>query len=193
MNFKEYQNLAMRTARRGDRDFDLLHAALGVITEGGELVDAYKRHLVYGKELDTLNLVEEVGDVLWYAALACAAAELDMDEFYGKALSNVSRRNDPEGSPLLIASSIATFGSVMLECVLSPNDYDGRAEAIYTGALLATVVDLIGLCRHFKVTLNQVASANISKLMRRYPNGYSDQDALVRNVRAEVAALAQAV
>ncbi len=44
----------------------LLHAALGIATEAGELLDAIKKHLFYGKPLDFPNLVEESGDVRWY-------------------------------------------------------------------------------------------------------------------------------
>lgn len=46
-----------------------LHAAIGISTEGGELLDAFKKALFYGKELDRANVLEEVGDVLWYSAL----------------------------------------------------------------------------------------------------------------------------
>ena len=50
-------------------NMDLLHSAMGVCTESGELLDAVKKHVFYGKPLDTVNLVEEVGDILWYLSL----------------------------------------------------------------------------------------------------------------------------
>ena len=34
----------------------------GVVGEIGELMDAYKRHIAYGKELDRINVLEEIGD-----------------------------------------------------------------------------------------------------------------------------------
>jgi NTP pyrophosphatase (non-canonical NTP hydrolase) len=37
--------------------------------EAGELVDGFKKHLIYGKPVDIANLIEECGDVLWYMAL----------------------------------------------------------------------------------------------------------------------------
>lgn len=46
-----------------------LHAAMGVATEAGELVDAFKKHIFYGKPLDKVNVVEEVGDLFWYLAI----------------------------------------------------------------------------------------------------------------------------
>jgi len=47
----------------------LLHAALGLQTEGGELADQVKKHLFYGRELDKVNIKEEAGDILWYMAV----------------------------------------------------------------------------------------------------------------------------
>lgn len=48
----------------------LLHSLMGICTEVGELQDQLKKHLFYGKEIDRVNLVEELGDLLWYIALA---------------------------------------------------------------------------------------------------------------------------
>ena len=50
---------------------ELLHAMLGIASESGEFVDAFKKHLVYGKELDVVNLEEECGDFFWYVAIFC--------------------------------------------------------------------------------------------------------------------------
>lgn len=43
-----------------------LHAALGVCGEAGELGDAIKKHVVYGKSIDRDNLVEELGDLRFF-------------------------------------------------------------------------------------------------------------------------------
>lgn len=47
----------------------LAHAIIGMATEAGELLDALKKHIIYGKPLDEVNLVEECGDSNWYQAL----------------------------------------------------------------------------------------------------------------------------
>jgi NTP pyrophosphatase (non-canonical NTP hydrolase) len=44
----------------------LLHMAVGVAGEAGELLDAVKKHVIYNKPLDTENMVEELGDVEFY-------------------------------------------------------------------------------------------------------------------------------
>lgn len=44
----------------------LLHMAVGVAGEAGELLDAIKKYVFYNKELDVMNVVEELGDLLFY-------------------------------------------------------------------------------------------------------------------------------
>ena len=44
----------------------LNHAVLGVAGEAGELVDAIKKHTIYGKPLDRANIIEELGDLRFY-------------------------------------------------------------------------------------------------------------------------------
>lgn len=56
---------------------DLIHASMGLVTEAGEFQDMLKKHLYYGRELDTVNLREEIGDLLWYCAIALQALDTD--------------------------------------------------------------------------------------------------------------------
>ena len=44
----------------------LLHMALGVSGECGELVDAIKKAAIYKKPLDRANVIEELGDLEFY-------------------------------------------------------------------------------------------------------------------------------
>lgn len=44
----------------------LLHMAIGVSGESGELLDAVKKHTIYNKDLDRDNVVEEIGDIEFY-------------------------------------------------------------------------------------------------------------------------------
>lgn len=58
----------------------LLHAAVGMATESGEFLDAIKKHLFYGKPLDKINCLEEIGDQLWYAGAALNQLGFDFPE-----------------------------------------------------------------------------------------------------------------
>lgn len=70
-NSLDYIPLALRTDATQSAPFmtRLEHSLIGLTTEVGELADAYKKHKFYGKELDIVNLCEEMGDILWYLAV----------------------------------------------------------------------------------------------------------------------------
>jgi len=70
----------------------LLHASQGLCTESGELTDALKKHIFYGKELDKVNLVEELGDIFWYAAVAADVLGVGFDEIWEKNINKLRKR-----------------------------------------------------------------------------------------------------
>ena len=80
MQNKDYKEAALRTESNdfeaiqkrisSKRNIRLLHAGIGLATESGEFLDALKKAIFYGKELDRVNLQEEIGDLLWYCAIA---------------------------------------------------------------------------------------------------------------------------
>lgn len=70
----------------------LLHAAMGMATEAGEFLDPIKKHLFYGKPLDLVNLREEVGDLLWYIAIACDALDTTIDAEMQRNIAKLRKR-----------------------------------------------------------------------------------------------------
>lgn len=63
----EYSDFVEALVKKSeDSKFNLTHMALGIAGEAGELVDAIKKHAVYNKELDRTNVIEELGDLMWY-------------------------------------------------------------------------------------------------------------------------------
>lgn len=58
---------------------DTVHAVVGIVTEAGELLDALKKVGAYGRELDVVNLKEEVGDVLFYLELLCQSLNTTLE------------------------------------------------------------------------------------------------------------------
>ena len=73
--FKWYADAVQRTESPDFHEVDqrVLHAAIGMATEVGELLDAVKKAAFYGKRLDMVNLFEEAGDIQWYFMLLCVA------------------------------------------------------------------------------------------------------------------------
>lgn len=70
----EYSEMVRALAKPGDaiarelsgEDAHLLHMAIGVSGEAGELLDAVKKATIYRKPLDVDNVVEELGDLEFY-------------------------------------------------------------------------------------------------------------------------------
>jgi NTP pyrophosphatase (non-canonical NTP hydrolase) len=75
---KDYSTVVARIA--DDRTARLIHYALGIGSEAGELQDALKKYVAYGKPLDLVNLKEEVGDLLWYIARICDTAGFSIED-----------------------------------------------------------------------------------------------------------------
>lgn len=79
MNADDYICEAKRTdvtdyllqKQRVSHCIEALHGAMGIMTEAGELMDVYKKFIMYGKPVDVPNVKEEIGDILWYIALIC--------------------------------------------------------------------------------------------------------------------------
>ena len=88
MNPNEYQRLAARTEcdylqsmnRMNPNSKPIViigapirlnHSVLGLTGEVGELAGAIEKWIYYGQQRDDTNIKEELGDCLWYIALAC--------------------------------------------------------------------------------------------------------------------------
>jgi NTP pyrophosphatase (non-canonical NTP hydrolase) len=69
-----------------------LHAVVGLTTETGELVDAVKKQVFYGKELDRINVIEEVGDCLFYIAILCRELDFTFEEAMEKNIAKLKAR-----------------------------------------------------------------------------------------------------
>ncbi len=69
-----------------------LHACLGLMSEVGEIADALKKHIIYSKELDLINLMEEAGDQTWYVALLLSAVKKTMQEAFEKNIAKLKAR-----------------------------------------------------------------------------------------------------
>lgn len=71
---------------------DLIHMALGVSGEAGELVDAIKKYAIYGKQLDRENVIEELGDLEFYMEHIRKTLGLTRNEVLQKNIDKLSVR-----------------------------------------------------------------------------------------------------
>lgn len=97
MTFDNYQSLAMVTANTAlTRDDQIVNAALGLAGEAGEIADLIKKHYFQGHRLKESELIDELGDLLWYVALLCYYLNFPMSV---PAVRNIHKLREryPEG------------------------------------------------------------------------------------------------
>lgn len=74
------------------KNVDIIHAIVGISTEAGELLDALKKTMFYGKNLDKVNLDEEIGDVLWYIAIYLNARGKSFEQVFDQNIAKLRTR-----------------------------------------------------------------------------------------------------
>ena len=79
----------------------LVHACFGMQTETAEFTDAVKKSLFYGKPLDTTNLKEELGDALWYIAIAMDELDTDFEAEMLRVIKKLRTRYPDKFSDIL--------------------------------------------------------------------------------------------
>ena len=80
MNFKEYQELAIRTMNKNlKRSESEKHALHGLVGEVGELHSLYQK-VYQGHDFDGLHAMKELGDLLWFIAEYCTANGWSMND-----------------------------------------------------------------------------------------------------------------
>lgn len=79
-----------------DDDGDILHAALGIAGECGELIDAIKKGIVYDQDYDWDNIEEELGDMLFYMQILLNYRNLTIWDVQEMNVSKLMKRY-PDG------------------------------------------------------------------------------------------------
>ena len=183
MKFSAYRPLAMRTAKRIDPDMDTMHILMGVMGEGGELIDAYKKHLIYGKELDKVNVLEEAGDLCWFLNFFMVIGEAP-DDFLDTVYEGAQEYKGQHGV-LVPKQAITNLMGTIGQFCNTDSDPDARIFAIIPTMIFALDC-LLADCGY---TMAQALERNIDKLAARYGDKYSDLAAIKRDLALERATL----
>jgi hypothetical protein len=145
----------------------LLHGAIGLCTEVGELAE----YFLEGKPEE--NLKEELGDLLWYCAIIWDAT--DTVPFI------------PDGETSCIETLTSAIGNV--QDVIKRSLFYGKDLDL--DRLLDNVSRVYDycLCTLDSFGLEETMEANIAKLKVRYPEKFTEECALNRNLEKEMEAL----
>lgn len=97
MNFNDYQKDCARTAPvSDDKLLEMMHWALGIVAEGGEVADLIKKVAFHGHGIEPEKIIFEIGDVLFYCTMLAYLLGYDLHEVVEM---NVMKRQEryPEG------------------------------------------------------------------------------------------------
>ena len=100
MDEKDYADFVWSRTKDGSAIVDgmnpvkaeLMHAAIGICGEAGELLDAIKKHVIYGKAIDRQNAIEELGDIEFYLAAIRNITQISCKEIIDANVEKLSKR-----------------------------------------------------------------------------------------------------
>lgn len=187
-SLEEYRVLAARTLPDlGSLSNNLLHMEAGIAGEFlGETVDILKKTFAYKKPLDKVHLGEELADTVWY----CVGAETinKLPEMYicfnKEALEGIEIIKNQ--TIIYIKESVETRdSSVETECLGLILANKSAVDSTNRGAVLAIIGICMGICEVLEIDFWQALTNNISKLQVRYPEKFTEEAALNRDLVAE--------
>lgn len=95
-----YANFVESIFRKGTWSERMLHGVVGVCGEAGELADGIKKAVYYEKPIDHDNVVEEIGDILFYCQAVLnelSSGTLTLQDCVDANVKKLKKRY-PEGS-----------------------------------------------------------------------------------------------
>ena len=88
-----FQEEALR-CMRSDLPYEAIcsNMCMGLAGETGETIDIFKKHIYQGKDLDINDVIEEIGDILWYIANLCNVNKITMKECMESNVEKLRKR-----------------------------------------------------------------------------------------------------
>jgi len=171
---EEYQELSKRTcASLGDEKLDLSHMVLGIISEQEELLQA----LVSG---DEVNQREEMADICWYLANYCTFRDYNfykLIEHYQYGFELESWEEEGVCTFDVYTSKLADY---VKKYIAYGKPIDRELEERALGGIIYSF-QFEDCAFDFSADLER----NINKLMVRFPDKFSQEKALNRDLKTE--------
>lgn len=93
MDLHKYADGVMRTVAVLDPPvMNQYHMVMGISTEAGELLDVFKKYMAYSKDIDWVNVKEEVGDLMFYIVAFCTLNGFNLEKILEQNLSKLQVR-----------------------------------------------------------------------------------------------------
>lgn len=177
MIFAEYKELTKRTLPDlGSQVLNSVHMSMGFASETYELFEAKAKE-------DKANLGEEIGDKLWYVANYITVNELDITFEFSTLQKPVRSK----------AFGEETTGALFIELESELLDYDKKWLAYGKQKNLDSCKEVIemllivynNLILEEKLDASTIMSRNIAKLLIRFPDKFTQEDANHRDLVKE--------
>jgi NTP pyrophosphatase (non-canonical NTP hydrolase) len=178
----EYQQLAKRTCP--DLPGELSnhrHMDIGVITEIGELFDIFKKNLAYGKALDIVNLGEELADTSWYIVNKATFHNITLEEDLYKV---VGEFKDILNTQIFTTTELSIDVKSEGILLLLLRAYTLGNSSIFDSPVVQ-LASLACIAEYYGLDYFQCLTNNIDKLKVRYPEKFTEEAALSRDLEAE--------
>lgn len=195
ITFKEYATACQRTMPNlGSNRENIIHMLLGIQTEVGELADIYKRNFAYKKPIDIINVKEEIGDLCWYATNHIFLLINSREDSISQIESDIQYIKNELNSHLesnLMVKQMSLINQYIYTCFAISAHLDNLTESIdsYQLDMINTLFHIIALleilCEKHKISFDECLTKNILKLYVRYPEKFSEDQALCRNLDLE--------
>jgi len=81
MNLDDYQDASRRTLNVDwpERE-QIANAVMGLAGEAGEIAELFKKQLYHGHNISAMQIIDELGDLMWYLAAIASLEGLSLDD-----------------------------------------------------------------------------------------------------------------
>ena len=144
----------------GSDKLDLSHMALGILSEFEEYINC----------TDDVNKSEECSDIMWYISNYCTFREWDLDDLW--------KNKKPNNNSFIVNVSI--LQDIVKKFIVYNKKIDVEKEYQILTGLISNVYDMYDGIDYEKSLEN-----NINKLKVRFPEKFTEENALNRNLKEE--------
>ena len=180
MNQKEYNRLSEKTLSTNfyateEKQKNLLHAVMGLLTESVELIDNYDGTKPY----DSVNVFEELGDLAWYLAIIQREFQFNYDF---DSMNDLNIFKNKQEAALSLIKKCNTLLDYHKKLVFYGKPLDNSK---YLQMALAVAYNFLYFVKSENFNLGDVLDRNIAKLKARYGEKFNEEGALSRDLEKE--------
>jgi NTP pyrophosphatase (non-canonical NTP hydrolase) len=180
MNWKDYKSQAERTlSSQFNCDIDdqkVLHSIIGMMTEIDELLENYD------SKMDEINKIEEISDFIWYFSILSRMYSIDLP-IHDKTIKYISKDfiNEKE-----LVYSILKKCLKLLDMQKKKFFYNKHINIENFLEIVSDISHLLLIYTNVNnIDLEKSMEININKLYKRYPDKFSSDKAINRDLETE--------